>query len=115
MDGGATSIAGVAVGVVIITQDGEIEVANGSGVSLFRLKGLGRTIWLLSDGGHTISELTDLLCQQLGTDNKPAMQKELVAILSVLVKKSAIVANWNPLYKLQANQELKKADEGGME
>jgi len=82
-----------------LDYDGEIEVASGTGVALFRLKGLGRAIWLLSDGGHTICEITTQLCKQLGVDNKTAVQKELITILSALVKKSAIVANWNPLHK----------------
>jgi len=85
---------------------GEVEIASEMGNATLRMKGIGRNIWLMLDGKHTINAIVDQLCIELAISDKKAIKSELISILRMLIKKSAIVANWNPLYKLQLNQEL---------
>jgi len=86
--------------------NGEIEIASKKG--LFRLKGLGRLIWNMLDGKHTIAEIVNTLCCELSLEEnaKESVQNELIIVLTMLCEKDAIIVNWDPLYKLQIIQEL---------
>ena len=84
----------------------EITIANST--DAFRLRGIGRTIWYLLDGKHTINQITEQLCRNLSLceDSNEEMQRELVVLLNMLHKRDAIIINWDPLYKLTLSQEL---------
>ena len=84
---------------LFLDMDGEIEITTT--VSAFRLKGIGRTIWLMLDGNHTIQMIVDYLCNEFSTGEKDKMQDELLSILDMLQKRNAIVLNWDPIYKFQ--------------
>ncbi len=85
--------------------NGEIEAMGYTG-RVFRLKGVGRIIWLMLDGKHTISKIVDRICAELALTDKKNIKKELLIILDMLNKKNAIVVNWDPIYKIQLSQEL---------
>ena len=85
---------------IYFDKDGEIEIGS------FKLKGLGRDIWLMLDGKHTIGDIVDNLCIKLETRERNAVKCELLTVLKMLKTKELIVANWNPLYKLLKGQEL---------
>jgi len=89
-----------------LDKDGEIEVSRNNGVSMFRLKGIGRSIWLMLDGKHTINDIINRLCRELSSTDVETIQKGVISVLDRLVAKKVIIANWHPLYKLQLNQEL---------
>ena len=88
-----------------LDENGEIELYNEEGMTI-RFRGVGRTIWYMLDGKHTIRSIVDTLCSQFSTNDKEKMLHELLAILKELKKKNLIVSNWDPLYKLQLSQEL---------
>lgn len=85
--------------------DGRIEAVGLKGKK-FQLKGVGRTIWLMLDGKHTISMIVSQVCIDLNTTDKRAIKKELLIILDALQKKEAIIPNWDPLYKSELSQEF---------
>ena len=87
-------------------KDGEIEIFSYKATEKLRLKGLGRNIWYMLDGKHTIQAIAEKLCTELSINDYDAIFKELVIILNTLVKRKTIIANWNSLYKMQLSQEL---------
>jgi hypothetical protein len=89
-----------------LDEAGEIEIVSRTGVRMFRLKGLGRIIWLMLDGKTPIREIITQLCLALAIDDRDGIRKELLIILAMLRKRGVIIINWDPIYKLQLNQEL---------
>lgn len=89
-----------------LDQNEEIEIINITGV--FRLKGIGREIWNMLDGKHTVRCIAESLCEKLSLDKKEIIkvQEELIAVLDVLNRKKAIIVNWDPIYKFENEQEL---------
>lgn len=85
--------------------DGIIEAVGLKGKK-FQLKGVGRTIWLMLDGKHTISMIVNQVCIDLKVTDEGAIKKELLMILDALQKNEAIIPNWDPLYKSELSQEL---------
>lgn len=85
--------------------DGRIEAVGLSGKK-FQLKGVGRTIWLMLDGKHTISMIVNQVCIDLNVTDKRTVKRELLMILGALQKNEAIIPNWDPLYKSELSQEL---------
>ena len=90
-----------------LDKNNEIDVANLNGVDMFRLKGLGRIIWLMSDGNNTIRAIVDHLCSELKSTDREIIRDEVLQIFDAIRNKGAIVVNWNPIYKLKLCQELK--------
>jgi len=87
---------------VYLDENGVIEILGKS-----RLKGVGRDIWLMLDGKHSIRSITEYLCAEFFVSAEYAVIKEeLIAYLVMLKKRDAIIVNWNPLYKLNLCQEL---------
>ena len=94
---------------IFLDQDGEIEIITlNSGEPRFRLKGVGRMIWYMLDGQHKVSDIVDKLCREMNITDRETLQKELTTLLIMLKKKAAIVANWDPIYKLSLCQELEQ-------
>lgn len=85
--------------------DGMIEAFGLKGKK-FQLKGVGRTVWLMLDGKHTISMIVNQICSDLKATDKGTIKKELLMILDTLQKNEAIIPNWDPLYKSELSQEL---------
>ena len=83
----------------------EIEIGNGN-IDFFHLRGIGRIIWLMLDGKHTIRSIVERICVEMSTNDEKGVKEELILILSRLQRRKVIVANWNPIYKLQLSQEL---------
>ena len=81
---------------------------SGSEIELgsYKLKGLGRDIWLMLDGKHTIEAIVDALCLKLAINDKETMKYELIIVLKMLNRKKSIIVNWDPLYKTLLSQEL---------
>jgi len=87
---------------VYLDEDGVIEISGE-----FRLKGAGRTIWLMLNGKHDIRSIAECLCVEFFCQQESeVIKKELITFLSMLKKRNAIVANWDPIYKLHLCQEL---------
>lgn len=80
--------------------NGEIEVGS------LKLKGLGRDIWLMLDGKHTIGCITNALCHKLGVNDNELIMRELLTVLKMLKKRKIIVVNWDPIYKTLLSQEI---------
>ena len=91
-------------------KNDEILIASGKGVDLVRLRGVGRTVWLMLDGKHTISEIADSLCARFSTPERATVLDELLTLLLMLKGKNLIFANWDPLHKLNLSQELNEND-----
>ena len=86
--------------------DGEIEIRSSTGT--FRLKSIGRTIWYMLDGKHTIGQIAEQLCRELDSPGTKyeEIYNELIVVLKMLQQRDSILANWDPLYKLTLSQEL---------
>lgn len=83
------------------------EIAIGSfEADVFRLCGPSRTMWLMLDGKNSIAAIVNRLCDDFGIDDFNGMCADVVAILSRLQHRMAIIANWCPLYKDELCQEL---------
>ena len=76
--------------------ENEIEISSASGS--IRIKGIGKSIWKMLDGKHTVKSIARHLCNELSLIDEIQMQNEVIAILTMLEKKKAIVMNWDPLY-----------------
>ena len=89
-----------------LEKDNEVEVATTTGA--FRMDGVGRIVWLMLDGKHTIKNITDNLCIFFEVDEsiRESMKEELVTVLEMLRKRDAVIVNWDPLHKLELCQEL---------
>jgi len=87
-------------------ENDEIEFISFKGDARFKLKGLGRFIWLLLDGKNTIQAIADQLHAKLSTSDEVAIKSEVIVMLKMLAKRNAIVINWNPLYKSFLSQEV---------
>jgi len=85
-------------------KDGIIEITNMTGV--FRLSGIGRKIWLMLDGKHTIRDIVDTICVETELKDKQLVKNEVIKLLYNLRKRKAIIVNWDPLYKFEISQEL---------
>ena len=91
---------------LFLEEGEEIEITTAEG--LFRLKGISRKIWLMSDGKHTIASITDQLCLEFNEnkENSDKMKKQVIATLKRLKEMQVIIVNWDPLYKFSISQEL---------
>ena len=91
---------------IYLDANNEIEVNS------FRLKGLGRIIWHMLDGKHTISKIIDNLCHELESTERETIKNELLIFLEMLKKRKVIIVNWDPIYKSLLNQELNLDEKG---
>lgn len=87
-----------------LDQNNEICIANNNNTVC--LKGIGRTIWHMLDGKHTIEYIVDKVCQELGVADRKLIQEELITILKMLSNRKLIVVNWDPIYKYELSQDL---------
>ena len=87
-----------------LDENGEIEAISNTGT--LRLKGIGRSVWHMLDGKHTIHSIVDKICLELGVNERELIQKELITLLNTFKDKGVIVINWDPIYKLTLSQEI---------
>jgi len=87
-------------------ENGEIEFMSTTGIRMFKLKGIGRLIWIMLDGQHTIESIVDKICAMLSVNDKKGVTEEFLVVLKMLQQKKVVIANWNPLYKMKLSQEL---------
>lgn len=74
-------------------KNGEIEINN------IKLKGIGRTIWIMLNGKNTIDSIATKLCSEIENSEIESLKRELIYFLSMLQEKNLVVMNWDPLYK----------------
>jgi hypothetical protein len=91
---------------LFLDENGKIKIVNSN--DAFHLIGIGRIIWYMLDGKHTVNNIVMHLCHQLNLceDSFEQIQFEVITILDMLQKRDAIIVNWDPLYKFTLCQEL---------
>lgn len=91
---------------VFLDFNDEIQISHKTGI--FRLKGIGRTIWYLLDGKHTILQIAEKICIELSlnVEKVPIMINDLLNFIDMLKKRDSVIVNWDPLYKYDISQEL---------
>ena len=87
----------------MVGTDG-VEISNLNG-TIF-LNGAGSIVWGLLDGKHTIKTIVQYLSNELNIGDYKTVHEEVISLLKVLQQKKFIIANWDPLYKFELNQEL---------
>ncbi|WP_234123011.1 PqqD family protein [Clostridium hydrogenum] len=86
--------------------DEVIEITNFKGI--FRLKNVGRQIWLMLNGRNTISEIVDSVFEQMNIKDRNEVRKHVIKLIKNLSEKKMIIVNWNPLYKLEISQVIEE-------
>lgn len=72
------------------------------------LTGAKCKIWILSDGKHTIQEITNQVLGFYGNQKSNIVRAEVIDTLLFLQERSLVVTNWDPLYKQELQQLARK-------
>lgn len=86
----------------------EVVVLCTTGIDLVRLRGFGRMVWLMLDGKHTIGNIANTVFESMSEAEQASILAEVKIFLDMLQKKKLIIANWNPLHKMNLPQQIIK-------
>lgn len=84
--------------------DGVIEITNYTGV--FKLRGVGRQVWLMSDGSNTIADIVDNICKTYELTDRKEIRVQVIKLIKELNRRKALIVNWDPLFKFEISQVL---------
>lgn len=86
-------------------DDGEnVEITSFAGTMKFH--GLGRKVWILSDGSTTIGDMIEQIAAENQNVDKKEIKAAVVDFLDKLKEKQIVETNWDPLYKYDKEQRL---------